>query len=173
MDHAAVRIAVRLALCAACSAAVWHWLGLVPAVATAPLFGVALARPLLELASDLRHVQRAYGWRDREGRHCAYRGIPVDVVEDADHHRWVRAADVRRIVGHTGSDGALSLSYPQGWRSWGRPPQPYFSADALLVHLAKQPSAQALQFAHWVRRDVALPAQRTRARLGLPPAPPA
>jgi hypothetical protein len=96
----------------------------------------------------------------------------VDVVEDADHHRWLRAADVRRIVGHTASDGALALTYPHGWRPWGHPPQPYWRADALLTHLAKERSDCAVRFARWVQRTVELPGSRVRRRLGVRDAAP-
>lgn len=172
MQTAIVRIAWRLALCAAIAWAVWRIGGLVPMVAVAPLVGVLLAKPLLDLASDLRHQARAQALKPVQGRHFAFRGVPVDVLEDADHRRWVRAADVRAIVGPTASNGALALSYPAGWREFGRPPVPYFSDDALLAHLAKERSPEALRFLHWVERDIAFPAQRVRERLGIRLPPP-
>jgi hypothetical protein len=167
MQTAAFSIAWRLALCVAIAWAVWRIGGLVPMVAVAPLFGVALAKPLLDLASDLRHQARARALKPVQGRHFAFRGTPIDVLEDADHRRWVRAADVRAIVGATASNGALALSYPSGWREFGRPATPYFSDDALLAHLAKERSPEALRFRHWVERDIAFPAQRMRERLGI------
>jgi hypothetical protein len=136
-------------------------------VATAPLYGVALARPLLDLASEVRHRTRAAVWKPLEGRHYAYRGIPVQVLEDDQHCRWVRVADVRRIVGFTASDGALALTYPSGWRVMGQPAQPHFRDDALIVHLSKERSAEALRLRHWAEREVAFPAKRLRERLGI------
>ncbi|HWH83687.1 MAG TPA: hypothetical protein VNU71_15755 [Burkholderiaceae bacterium] len=172
IDSVVPRIAWRIALCAAVSWAVWRFGGLVPMVATAPLWGVLLARPLIDLASELRHRLRRHVWRPLEGRHFAYRGTPVQVLEDADHRRWVRAADVRRIIGFTTSDGALAFSYPSGWRALGRPAEPHFSDDALLAHLAKESSPEALRLRHWVERVVAFPARRVRKRLGIrTPAP--
>jgi ParB family chromosome partitioning protein len=47
-------LALRLAVCIAASVAVYATLGGVVAVFTIPLWGVLLARPLIELASDLR-----------------------------------------------------------------------------------------------------------------------
>ena len=60
------RIAWRLALCGLVSWCVWRVGGLVPMVCTAPLYGVLLARPLLDLMSDLRHQTRVLIWRPLE-----------------------------------------------------------------------------------------------------------
>ena len=59
MNTAVARIAWRLAICVAVSWSVWRIGGLVPMVCTAPLFGVLLARPVLDLMSDMRHQTRA------------------------------------------------------------------------------------------------------------------
>ena len=164
-----LRIAIRLLLCAAMSWVVWRYFGLAVAVATAPLYGIALARPLIDLASDLRHATRAAVWRPLEGRHFVYRGTPVQVLEDDDHRRWVRAADVRAIVGHTATHGALALTYPSGWRTMGKPAEPHFSDEALIAHLTKESAPEALRFRHWAEREIAFPAQRLRERLGIRP----
>ena len=164
MNTALVRIAWRLALCGLVSWFVWRVGGLVPMVATAPLYGVLLARPLLDLVSDLRHQTRVLVWRPLEGRHYVYRGTPVQVLEDDTQVRWVRAADVRAIVGFTASDGALALTYPDGWRVLGKPPQAHFSDETLLVHLRKENSAEAGRFVHWAERTITFPARRLRER---------
>jgi len=158
------RIAWRLALCGLVSWCVWRVGGLVPMVCTAPLYGVLLARPLLDLMSDLRHQTRVLIWRPLEGRHYVYRGTPVQVIEDDAHVRWVRAADVRRIVGFTASDGALALTYPNGWRLVGEPAEPHFSDTALIAHLRKESSAEAGRFTQWTERTIAYPARQLRAR---------
>ena len=164
MNLALVRIAWRLAVCGLVSWFVWRVGGLVPMVATAPLYGVLLAKPLLDLMSDMRHQTRVLVWRPLEGRHYVYRGTPVQVIEDDAHIRWVRAADVRRIVGFTASDGALALTYPNGWQRMGEPAQAHFSDEALLAHLRKENSAEAARFMHWAERTIAYPARRLRAR---------
>lgn len=171
-DSVALRIVLRVALCAAVSWGVWRIGGLVPMVSTAPLWGIALARPLIELASELHHRLRAHVWKPLEGRHFVFRGIPVQVLEDDDHRRWVRAADVRRIVGRTASNGALALTYPDGWRRFGQPAEPHFSDEALIAHLAKESSPEALRFRHWAEREIAFPARRVRERQGLRSAAP-
>ncbi len=167
MTQTLLRLAWRLAACAAAAWAVWRFSGLIAMLMLAPLAGLALARPLLDLAGDLRRLAHARIWRTLEGRHFAFRGIPVQVLEDAQHRRWVRAADVRRILGPTASDGAFALSYPDGWCVLGQPPQPHFSDAALLAHLAKQRSPEALRLRRWVEREIAYPARRVRERLGI------
>jgi hypothetical protein len=158
------RIAWRLALCGLVSWCVWRVGGLVPMVCTAPLYGVLLAKPLLDLMSDLRHQTRVLIWRPLEGRYYVYRGTPVQVIEDDAHVRWVRAADVCRIVGFTASDGALALAYPNGWRLIGEPAEPHFSDAALIAHLRKERSAEAGRFTQWAERTIAYPARQLRAR---------
>lgn len=148
MSTLLLRIAIRLLVCGAVSWFVWRCFGLTVAVASAPLYGIALAWPPIELASDLRHATRAAVWRPLEGRHFAYRGTPLQVLEDDDHRRWARAADVHSGVGHTATNGALTPTYPGGWRSVGRPTEPHFSNEALIAHLIKQSAPEALRFRH-------------------------
>jgi hypothetical protein len=136
-------------------------------VASFVLLGVLLARPLVELASETRHALRAQAWKPVEGRYWAFHGKPVQVLEDEDHRRWILASDVRSIVGFTASNGALALSYPNGFRSMGSPAAAYFSDEALLAHLAKEKSAKALRFRHWVEKEIAFPARRLRQRYGV------
>ncbi|MBC8057925.1 MAG: hypothetical protein H7Y61_15240 [Rhizobiales bacterium] len=163
------RIAWRLALCAGISWLAWRLGGMESMITSLALLGLALARPLIDLASELRHGMRAVVWRKLEGRHFVYRGTPVQVLEDDDHRRWVRAADVRRIIGHTASNGALALTYPSGWRTMGRPAEPHFSDEALIAHLMKESTPEALRFRHWAEREIAFPAKRLRERLGIRP----
>lgn len=169
MSTVLLRIAIRLLLCGAVSWVVWRYFGLAVAVASAPLYGIALARPLIDLASDLRHATRAAVWRPLEGRHFVYRGTPVQVLEDDNYRRWVRAADVRAVVDHTATNSALALTYPNGWCAMGKPAEPHFSDETLIAHLGKQGAPEAMRFRHWVEREIAFPAQRLRERLGIRP----
>jgi hypothetical protein len=160
-------IAVRLAGCTLLSWLVWRSFGPAPMVTTLPLFGIALARPLLDLAGVLGHQMRRAHWRDVEGRHYAYRGRPVRVVEDDEQRRWLRLADVRAIVGFTASDGALAISYPDGVLAIGRPPVPHVRDEALLAHLGKERSPEAQRLSRWIEREIAFPARRARERLAV------
>ena len=167
MSPLALRLAVRLALCAAITWLAWRIAGPGGLLLGALALGLALPKPLLQLASELRHMLRWRVWRDLEGRHYVYRGHPVQVLEDVSHCRWVLAADVRTIAGTTASDGALALTYPNGFRRLGEPAQPHFSDEALLMHLAREADPRASRFRHWVEREIAFPARRVRERLGI------
>jgi len=160
-------LAIRLLLCGIVTWAAWRYAGLTSAVVTVVLYAIALPKPLIDLASELRHQYRRAHWRDREGRHYVYHGMPLSVHEDVDHRRWVGLVGVRAIVGFTASDAALSRTYPDGWGLFGRPPEPHLRDDALIAHLMKERSASALKFRHWVEREIAFPARRQRERYGI------
>ena len=160
-------IALRLALCVGISWAVWRWFGLATMVPTLVLFGILLARPLLDLAGALRDGMKQVQLAAVEGRHYAFRGRAVQVLDDPDRRRWVRLADVRAVVGFTASDGALAISYPDGVRRLGRPAEPHVGEEALLAHLLKERSPEAARLRRWVEREVVFPARRERERLGV------
>jgi hypothetical protein len=163
-------LALRLALVAAAVAAVYGWQGVIAALVVGCLGALALARPIVEVASDARHTLRRAALGDLQGRFYAFHGRPLQVLEDDDHRRWVRVNDVRAIVGFTTTDGALALSYPSGFRRIGE--AGYLSDEALLVHLAREPAPAALKLRHWAEREVTHPARQVRARLGIRIAPP-
>lgn len=162
-------IAIRLALCAAATWGLWRLGFGIGLLFMAGVVGIVLARPLMELTIAIWHEMRRANWRELEGRHFAFKGRPVRVVEDADHRRWVRLADVRVVAGFTASDTALKVTYPHGWSLRGRPPEPYLSDEALLAHLSKERSPATARFRHWVEREIVFPARRQRERRGIKP----
>jgi hypothetical protein len=167
VTDALTTLAVRLALCLALSAFARWLFGATGLILGLLLLGVALARPLLDLASAVRHEMRRANWRDVHGHHFSFRGHSVRVVEDADHQRWVRLSDIRAIAGFTASDASLKLTYPKGWQLYGRAPVPYLSDEALLEHLAKERAPTAVKLRLWVEREIVFPARRQRERHGI------
>ncbi len=167
-------LAVRLAIAAAIAGLAWWHSG--PSslfVIALALSGPLLARPLVDLAGDLRRGLRHAVWGPLEGQHFVFRGMPVAVREDVDHRRWIRMADLRRIAGFTASDGALALTYPQHWLIDTGDRSAWLEAEAAIVHLRREPGAQALRLAQWIDREVAFAARRQRERLGIRVPPPA
>jgi len=167
MTRVLATIALRLAVCVAISWAVWRWFGLSSMVPTLGLFGILLARPLVDLAGALRDGMKEVQLAAVEGRHYAFRGRAVQVLDDADRRRWVRLADVRAIVGFTASDGALAIAYPGAVRRLGRPAEAHLGEEALLAHLMTERAPEAARLRVWVEREIVFPARRERERLGI------
>ncbi|MCE9660662.1 MAG: hypothetical protein K8R60_19205 [Burkholderiales bacterium] len=162
-----VAIVLRTSFCAALAWGLWR-LGFGTGVLfIAALAGLMLARPLMDLAIAIYQAMRRSNWRELEGRHYAFKGRMVHVVEDADHQRWVRLADIRAIAGFTASDAALQVTYPAGWRLLGRPPLPHLSDEALLAHIAKGRTPEAVRLKIWIEREIVFPARREREHHGI------
>ena len=173
MSETLARLALRGALWAGLSGLAWWQSGASPVFVFAlALGGPLLAGPLLDLVGDLRRQMRQAVWGPVEGRHFAYRGTPVQVREDVEHRRWIRVADLRRVVGFTSSDATLALTYPAQWHLDAADGSAWLEAEAALVHLGREPGAAAHRFARWLEQEVAWPARRQRERLGIRPAPP-
>jgi hypothetical protein len=144
----------------------WRLIGVFGVLMSLPLLGLLVARTLVDLGIEVHYQVKHAHWRHLEGRHYAFRGNRVSVFEDGQHRRWVRLADVRAIAGFTASDGALAITYRDGVRSLGRPAEPHIADEALLAHLAKERSPDALRLRRWVEREIVFPARRQRERLG-------
>jgi hypothetical protein len=93
--HLGWRIVIRLAICVVVSYAAFRFGGLVAMMPSLVLLGVLMARPLLDLASEVRHAIPRQAWKPVQGRYWAFHGTPVQVFEDEDHRRWILASDVR------------------------------------------------------------------------------
>jgi len=146
--------------------AVFHAFGLLFA---APLAGVLLARPLIDLAGDLKDHARRLAFDDVEGQHYSFKGRWVHVVEDADHVRWMHAEHVRKVVPGLPADESLLNLAPQGCRRFGRQSQLYLRAETVLDLLAKSTSPMTLRLRRWIEGQIVMPAQNRRARAATPP----
>ena len=158
---------VQIALCIGIYGLVGYYLGRMAVVWTSPLFAAAIARPLMSLASKIRHKLRAYVWMPVHGLHYSFRDVTIRVVEDDDRCRWVNLADVRKIVGVTASDGALATTYPDKVKAMGKPAQVHMRDDALVAHLGKVNQPTALRLRTWVERNIAFPGRRVRKIYGI------
>ena len=163
-------IALRLAVCSAVAWLAWRWRGASGLVFSAPLFGLALAKPIVDAISGWLRLTRRLAYGDLEGRHYVHRGTPIDVVEDAEHVRWLRTADVRRVIDALPDDAVLARLYPSGVRADAAVratlarPSARISAEALADYLRKSTQPRSLRFARWLERDVAYSARRLRER---------
>ncbi len=162
----AAQIVLRSALASAFAYGLWRAFGASGLVFAAPLFGVLLARPLIDLAGDLGRATRGLALDDIEGRHYAFKGLHIDVAEDADGRRWLRAADVRKAVPGLPADASLLHLFPAGTRRAGRRRAVGVEAETLRQALDRSSEPQTLKFRLWLEREVILPARRQRERSG-------
>lgn len=150
------------------AAPAWWFAGPAGLAATSVVFGVLLAKPLLELIGESGRWLRERAYADIEGRHYAFRGTPVQVVEDEAHVRWVRLADLQAVLGPGASEGALSRLYGEGLQRLGVRRQAHLSAEVLWRHLAKDTRPEAIRFRLWVEREILKPSQVLQQRAGAP-----
>ena len=158
---------IQIALCISAYALVGFYFGKFALVVTSPLLAIGIRRPLIALASNLRHAARAHMWLPKHGQHYEFRDIWIHVVEDDNHCRWVDLADARKVVGTTATERSLAGTYPGRVKSMGKPARPHMRDDALIAHLTKENRPEALRFSTWIERNIALPGRKVRKNFGI------
>ena len=146
----------------------WWFVGPAGLAVSSVVVGMLLAKPLLELTAESGRWLRARAYADIEGRHYAFRGTSVQVIEDEAHVRWVRLADLQAILGPGASEGALSRLYGDGMQRLGVRRQAHLSAEVLHRHLARDTRPDAIRLRHWVEREILKPSQVLQQRAGSP-----
>lgn len=135
------------------------------AVLSYPLYALIciplIRRALSALVYRLRHA----AFDAVPGYFYDYHGIPVRVIEDFEHARWIPVAMLRKTAGVTVSDELLAQRYPTGWRVLNK--HAHLRDDALMGYLSTASSTEAIKFKNWAQRNIAYPAQKTRERLGI------
>jgi len=117
MTRPLVQIVLRIAACALLAWLAWRVAGPTVALLTVPLLGVVVARPLLDLAGELRHQARALVWRPLEGlalkfRHWAEREIAFPARRERERLGIRLAAPTR-----ASHDQALRAQWRIRWTS--------------------------------------------------------
>ena len=137
-------------------------------VYAAPLAGIVLARPLVELAAGCPRLMSRIALRKVQGRYVAYRGKSLDVHIDDLATCWIATADLRKLVALP-ADAVLRRRFPAGCGVTGEPPMWRLDGRALVEFLAAATDADSSRFSHWLQREVMRPAFNKRAdRLGIP-----
>jgi len=156
------RIFLRLLLCCAASYLLWRALGPVGLAVSSPIFAMAFARPIFDVLSGARRTAKRLALISVEGRYYSHRGQPIEVVEDVEHHRWLRLIDVRKLLQGLPQEAVLALQFPQ------RVQDRRIRADALRDYLSKSQEGDSLRFRNWLERELLSPTTRLRQRMGLP-----
>lgn len=164
IDNPWLTLAWRIVACAGVSAALWIYLGAAVAVPSAVLWGVALARPLMELTTGLAQGLRAVAYRDVEGHYYMHAGQPVEVLE-TDDARWLRAAALQRLLGDTNREDVFARRFGPGASRDGRRGRVYLRDEAVLAYLAQSSQAMSARrngLRLFVEREVIDPHRRRR-----------
>ena len=143
----------------------WRW-GPFVMVWSSPLLGAAICVPVMNLVANLRQRARENTWLPVHGQHYVYKGATINVLEDESHCRWVRLADVRKVVGITAAERALAVAYPGRCEVFDKAGT-HLRDDALVEYLGKENDAGALRFRTWVERTILLPGRKVRSNLGI------
>jgi hypothetical protein len=165
-----VGTAVRLVVAGLYAWGGWHWLGPGGLVLTSPLVAYALTRPLASLLSGGVRWSVGRAYQPVQGRHYAFQDISLAVMEDDERRRWMRAADIRRVLAGFPRDEVLAQVLNAGQQCLGpnNAPGLYVSVDALGSLLERTEQPRARRFKHWVQREVERPSgSARRARRGL------
>ena len=162
MSAQILRVAIRLVLCGLLGWAAWRWMDGPAGIAiAAPGFGALLARPLIDLVAHTHRTGKEIALADLQGRYFHYRGNGIDIADDEEDHRWLLAADVRKVLPGLPRDATLQLQFPG--RVQALPPVPgvRIRADALLEFLRKASDAPSIRFKVWIEREVIYPTGKT------------
>ena len=161
-----VRFAAGGAVCALMTWAAWRIGGrdlgwaLVAFVFSIPAVGVAIARPLVELA----HEGMTWLWRKPleawEGRYYAFNDVHVRVFDDGER-LWFCAIDVVKSA-HV---KALAHALPGTVEVEGLPCLDIAGIEALQ---GSNDSVELGKFLHWARREVVKPWERKRSGALIP-----
>jgi phosphate/sulfate permease len=155
-------VAWRLTACGLATALLWQVFGVFAVLFLSPLYGMALARPLLELVSHTRRLTKHAAYAGVHGRHYSYKRTAIRVVEDADFHRWLCLDHARKVVQGLPSDAFFERHCGARFQAMGMPAQGYVRADQLLELLAKATAPETLRFRHWLAREVVFPSAKKR-----------
>ena len=159
-----VTFGLRIAACSVAAYVLWLALGAIGLAISAPLFGIALAKPLFELVAELRDTTKRMVFASVEGRHFEHRGHALDIIEDEQHHRWLKVGDVRKIIKSLPRGAVLQRQYPEGVHEDSGLGGHRILAAALLSYLSKSTEPDSLRFKVWLERNVVLPAANLRRR---------
>ncbi len=129
-----------------------------------PLAALGIAPLLIDAVGESATLARRIAYRDLSGRHVAYKGRALDVREDLSGDRWIRVADVRKVLPGFPRDRVLQETMPEALGLLHPPKMLRISAQGLDAYLARNTDAGAVRFRVWVQRELIDPAVRVRTR---------
>lgn len=162
--HPLVSLILRVLLCCGATWIVFRRIGLIALPLCSVLFGVALARPVLELLGRVPRLARYAVYRAFHGRYFEYKGRQIVVNEDAGGHRWVALDAVRRVVPSLSPDRRLARRFPRAFVAPTQASGALLRAEELLEVLRGHAEPEAVRFKQWVLEELVAPAALKRSR---------
>lgn len=139
-------------------------------------FVLVVAIALLYVALVLPHVGvrvidrlilqlRTLHWRHEEGRHHAFGGVPLQVMDDG-RHAWLAAEGLLRACGRREPDDVLAARHAGRWRRDGAGTL-WLRVDTVVDVLAHAPGRldpRTVRLRRYLEREVLFPAAERRRR---------
>jgi hypothetical protein len=165
---AILSVVLRIALAAAfTSFAYWKMGGLIPAVCSAPIWGVLLAKPILEGLAGYYSWAKKQPYIPWQGRYYEFESIHIRVFEDDVGHLWFCDKDVLQALGQSVSK-TYRIAYAEsdyreipGERLMG------FSENIVILVVSRIRHPSAGKFKFWLEREVLAPHHKRREMAGL------
>jgi hypothetical protein len=162
--------AVAMGLCVAFAAwAFSQWQGALrlAMVGAAAVVFIAWALPQtgVRLLDRLILAARTLHWREQQGRHHAFAGIPLTITED-QRHLWVDGPSLQRVLGSHDADDVLAARHSGRWRRDAKGTL-LLRVDAVVDVLAHGPTRmdpRTIHLRRYFEREVLFPSAERRRR---------
>lgn len=119
----------------------------------------------VKLLDQAIHHLRAYHWRDQQGRHHAFGGVPLR-VEDDGRQVWIGGDGLKRVLASRDSDEVLAARHAGRWRHHADG-ELLLRVDAVVDVLAHGPGRlepRTIRLRRYLEREVLFPAAERRRR---------
>ena len=163
---------VRLVLSVSLSVAM-TWIGwklgqkpwaLVAFLASVPVMGIAIARPLVELSHEGLSWMSQHPLKEWEGDYYEFAGVHVRVYE-LDGSLWFGAADVINAVGIQASPTLMLSQNVRGCRKLPGAGLICLTAEAAEKLVLEHSAPEGGRFVNWMKREVVMPWEIGRAHV--------
>ena len=154
-------LVLRIAICVAATFVVVALLGLIGLAVSAPIWGVMLAKPILEFFPAFERMAHRQAFKEWEGKYYKYERTHLRVYFDGEH-AWFLAADVLSVLGKQQGSWLESRFTRAEYRvipgrtEWGFTPEGVLK----LTDISEHPEAR--KFRLWFERAVVLTLERKK-----------
>jgi hypothetical protein len=154
MQKRIIDLIIKLTACTIVSALLWRFMGAIGLVVSAPLFAIALARPLIDTLWFAYDQTRALAIESAMAGRLEYLGHRIRFVEDDGGLTWLCIDDLRRVVPAFPTERTLVHLYPDACRPAAGAEPAYLSAQATVAVLTRAQDLHTIKFVAWIKREI-------------------